>query len=87
MKDYRFAKFININGKFKVFKDEKDIIELQNKEIKRLENIRIKSIALLKEAGCYDEETKTFCDDVYDELPKILKTLEGDETNETDNNN
>lgn len=86
MQNKGFAKFININGKFKPFNDEKDIIDLQNKEIERLENIRIKTIGLLKEAGCYDEETKTFCDDIWEELPKILKTLEGDETNETNNN-
>lgn len=37
-----------------------------------------KAIKLLKEAGCYDEETKTFCDDVWEELPKLLNILNGD---------
>ena len=36
-----------------------------------------KAIELLKEAGCYDEETKTFCDDVWEELPKLLNILTG----------
>ena len=36
-----------------------------------------KAIELLKEAGCYDEETKTFCDDIWEELPKLLNILNG----------
>ena len=38
-----------------------------------------KAIELLKEAGCYDEETKTFCDDIWEELPELLNILEGDD--------
>ena len=38
-----------------------------------------KAIELLKEAGCYDEETKTFCDDVWEELPNLLNILNGDD--------
>lgn len=37
------------------------------------------AIKLLKQAGSYDEETKTFCDDVWKELPKLLNILTGDE--------
>lgn len=36
-----------------------------------------KAIELLKKAGCYDEETQMFCDDVWDELPDLLNILEG----------
>ena len=46
-----------------------------------------KAIQILKEAGCYDEETKTFCDDVWEELPKILNILKGSDDNEKTNNN
>jgi len=41
-----------------------------------------KAIKLLKEAGCYDEETKTFCDDVWEELPKLLNILLGEDKDE-----
>ena len=37
MNDYKFAKFININGKYKTYKDEKDIINLQDEEISKLQ--------------------------------------------------
>jgi hypothetical protein len=36
-----------------------------------------KAIELLKEAGCYDEEAKTFCDDIWEELPELLNILQG----------
>lgn len=36
-----------------------------------------KAIELLKEVGCYDEETKTFCDDIWEELPYLLNILQG----------
>lgn len=36
-----------------------------------------KAIEILKESGCYDEETKAFCDCVWEELPIILKILTG----------
>lgn len=43
-------------------------------------NIIVKAIKLLKEAGCYDEETKSFCEDILEEeLPKLLNILGGDE--------
>lgn len=48
----------------------------------RAEDLQIridKAIELLKEAGCYDEETKTFCDDVWEELPKLLNILQGED--------
>lgn len=47
------------------------------KEIERLNNIIKKTTKLLKQAGSYDEETKQFCDDVWEELPDILNVLEG----------
>lgn len=43
----------------------------------KLEQKIDKAIKILKEAGCYDEETKTFCDDIWEELPDILNALEG----------
>jgi len=53
---------------------------LNSQAYKDLDNYKSridKAIKLLKEAGCYDEETKTFCDDIYYELPNILNALEG----------
>lgn len=38
-----------------------------------------KAIKLLKEAGCYDEKTNTFCDDVWEELSKLLNILQGED--------
>lgn len=52
------------------------------KELIRLNNLndRIdKAIDLLKTAGCYDEKTKSFCDDIWDELPDLLNILQGSE--------
>ena len=32
---------------------------------------------IIKEEGCYDEEMKTFCDDInHSELPKLLAMLD-----------
>ena len=50
------------------------IKDLQQK-VEQLENIIKEAIDLLKEAGCYDEETKQFCDDVWGELPDLLNIL------------
>ena len=50
--------------------------ELQQ-ENERLNNIIKKTTKLLKQAGSYDEETKQFCDDVWEELPEILSVLKG----------
>ena len=62
--------------------DENYPIEEQLEEALKYENIyksRIdKAIELLKEAGCYDEEAKTFCDDIWEELPKLLNILQGE---------
>jgi hypothetical protein len=44
--------------------------------INQLETNIDEAIRVLKETGCYDEEIKTFCDDVWDELPYILEILE-----------
>lgn len=54
-------------------------IEFQDME-QRLVNYKQrneKAIKLLKEAGCYDEETKIFCDDIWDELEILLNILQG----------
>lgn len=49
-------------------------IEKENKELqKRIDE----AIELIKEAGCYDEELKTFCDDIWEELPDLLNILKG----------
>ena len=39
IKNYTGAKFININGKFVPFEDERDLITILNGEIERLNNI------------------------------------------------
>lgn len=61
----------------------KDKIDELKKENERLlkksykdDVIITKAIEVLKKAGCYDEETKTFCDDVWEELPELLDILE-----------
>lgn len=36
-----------------------------------------KAVEILKEAGCYDEEIKSFCDDIWEELPDLLNILKG----------
>jgi len=38
MQNKGFAKYININGKFEPFENERDIIDAQIKEIERLQN-------------------------------------------------
>jgi len=61
--------------------DENYPIEEQLEEALKYENIyksrNEKAIELLKEAGCYDEETKTFCDDIWEELPELYEILTG----------
>ncbi len=85
-----YCNYLNIHVKPYVEAQDKEITRL-NKENEKLhkeldyannDNIYYiakidKAIELLKEAGCYDEETKTFCDDVWEELPKLLNILEG----------
>lgn len=37
-----------------------------------------KAIEYIKDKGCYEEDTKVFCDDInYDELSKLLNILQG----------
>lgn len=37
-----------------------------------------KAIEYIKECGCYEEDTKVFCDDIdIYELPKLLEILKG----------
>ena len=57
--------------------DLKIFINVLREELDRCIKANERAIKLLKEAGSYDEETKTFCDDVYQELPNILKALIG----------
>ena len=58
-KDYRMAKFININGEYVAYTNESDLIELQNKEIERLNNI-------ITELERYIEESKRFASGVFE---------------------
>lgn len=45
--------------------------------VDRFENIINNAKRFIKEEGCYDEEMKTFCDDInYSELPKLLAMLD-----------
>lgn len=64
MQNKGFAKYININGKFKPFNDERDIIDLQNKEIERLNNIINKINKLL--------ECDTHCENIYYAIGVLL---------------
>ena len=63
------------NGKF-VYIDE------LNDKYEDYKSRNEKAIELLKEAGCYDEETKTFCNDIWEELPKLLNILNCGDDNE-----
>lgn len=60
------------------FKSLQETNKIQAKKIIDLTLKKDRAIELLKEAGCYDEETKSFCDDVWEELPKLLSILDGD---------
>ena len=51
--------------------------ETMLKEIEQYKSRIDKAIKLLKEAGCYEEESKQFYDDIWEELPDILNALEG----------
>ena len=68
-----------------------DCVEKQNQEIEQLkkdkfilqaradrfENIINKVEEFIKEEGCYEEDTKIFCDDINcSELPKLLEILD-----------
>lgn len=55
-------------------KDE-ELLQLKE-ELRQLKANIDEAIRVLKDSGCYDEDTKTFCDDVWEELPYILSTLE-----------
>ena len=45
-------------------------------EIIDAEDVIDKAIEIIKEAGCYDETTKEFCDDIWEELPTLLNILQ-----------
>lgn len=64
---------INLGTEIKKLRSDK--IKFQ-KELKQYKVIVQDATKLLKEAGCYDEEAKTFCDDIWDELPELLNILE-----------
>ena len=45
--------------------------------VDRFENIINNAKRFIKEEGCYEEDNKTFCDDInYNELPKLLQILD-----------
>lgn len=76
----------NLQDKVKFTEDYKDAYETTMIANKMLEEKYTdyksrceKATKLLKQAGSYDEETKQFCDDVWEELPKLLHILTGDE--------
>ena len=66
-------------NKYDCLKRQKENLELRLSCIKDYKSRNEKAISLLKEAGCYDEETKTFCDDVWEELPELLNILQGED--------
>lgn len=77
----RFSKIMPENTEFIIlskadYDRQQEDIELNAIELKSRNE---KAIELLKEAGCYDEENKIFCDDVWEELPKLLNILNGDD--------
>lgn len=90
----RYKKIFEGKERFsKIMPDDTDFIVLSKADYDRQqEDIELglidyksrneKAIELLKEAGCYDEETKTFCDDVWEELPELLEILQGSDKDE-----
>ena len=62
--------------------EEYEDLKIDNKRLQHNEKVfksrNEKAIKLLKEAGCYDEKTNTFCDDVWEELPELLNILQGE---------
>lgn len=50
---------------------------LYNAELTDYKSRIDKAIEIVKEASCYNEETKTFCDDIWEELPELLHILTG----------
>ena len=87
----RYKKLFEGKERFsKIMPDDMDFIVMSKTDYDRqVDDIELvalelrsridKGISLLKEAGCYDEETKTFCDDVWEELPELLNILQGEE--------
>jgi len=80
--------WVNMNGKVKSYTQDEihciyDYITNLQQKVEQLESIIKEATDLLKEAGCYDEETKQFCDDVWGELPDLLNILnKGSESDE-----
>ena len=66
------------SGNFDLYPEEEMVIVNALWELERLRENRDKAIEYIKECGCYEEDTKVFCDDInIYELPKLLEILKG----------
>ena len=65
-----------------IAKLRKDTLIMNQKKVDNLQERIDKAIKLLKEAGCYEEDTKIFCSDIYHELPELLNILTGGDEDE-----
>lgn len=66
-KDYYFKKNNELSTLNTSLRNDRDIYKIRNEE----------AIEIIKDAGCYDEEMKQFCDDIWEELPDLLNVLQG----------
>lgn len=78
-KNYKIAKFIRINNKYKAYNDEKEIIKLYEKEVNDLQSKIDKANEYLESHFIFDDEngeyyqSHTFDKDNAKELHEILK--------------
>ena len=87
--NYKFAKFIRINNKYKAYNDEKEIIKLYEKEVNNLQSKIDKAIDKLNQyeiiSGYYDSNydgiEDTYSHDIKEDLLDILKEAENVENN------
>lgn len=74
--NYKFAKFIRINNKYKAYNDEKEIIKLYEKEVNNLQSKIDKANKLLDKLT-----SKYILNEDYKKLQEILKEAENVENN------
>lgn len=73
-KNYRMAKFININGKYVPYTNDTDLIKLQSEEIERLKNDLINLLRII-DKNCDDLEGTEEEFDSLDRVESLLKEL------------
>lgn len=62
----------------KGYEDGKDLYNHYKLLYQKVKDRNDKAIEYIKEQGCYEEDTKVFCDDLnYYAIPKLLEILKG----------